>query len=292
MGAASRLHGVKFEKWQALGNDYLILEASRLPWKLTEARIEWLCDQHFGVGADGILLLSRSEDPEFAAGLRIFNPDGSEAELSGNGAREAILYLRRNDWTEEDEFAIETAAGPIRPTITGELTCSVEMGRAATASKDFPSGPEDGRGTLEAAGRQWEFQHVSIGNPQCAIVVAADELDELDLGEIGPPIEGHELFPNRTNVSFLTVDGDRVRARIFERGVGETLSSGTGASGAAVTAFLRGAPDQLVVELEGGELQVEIGEELAVRLDGWAEPVFSGELSAELLQALAELGGD
>ena len=282
---------MKFEKWQALGNDYLIFEQERLPWELTATRVEWLCDQHFGVGSDGVLLLSRSDDPQFVAELRIFNPDGSEAELSGNGAREAILYLRRNGWTDADEFVIKTAAGPIRPTITGELTCSVEMGRAATASKDFPSGPGDGRGTLESAGRTWEFQHVSIGNPQCAIVVKADELDELDLGEIGPGIEGNELFPNRTNVSFLAVEGDRVRARIFERGVGETLSSGTGASGAAVTAHLRGAPSQLVVELEGGELQVEIAEGLSVRLDGWAEPVFAGELSPELLQALGELDG-
>jgi diaminopimelate epimerase len=283
---------VKFEKWQALGNDYLIFEADRLPWKLTATRIEWLCDQHFGVGSDGVLLLSRSQDPEFVADLRIFNPDGSEAELSGNGAREAILYLRRHGWTDADEFAISTVAGPIRPTITGALTCSVDMGRASTTSKDYPSGGEDGRGALEAGGRTWEFQHVSIGNPQCAIVVSAEELDELDLGMIGPGIEGGQLFPNRTNVSFLAVDGNRVRARIFERGVGETLSSGTGASGAAVTAFLRGAPGQLVVELEGGELQVEISEDLDVRLDGWAEPVFTGDLSPELVQALAELDGE
>ncbi|HWC49973.1 MAG TPA: diaminopimelate epimerase [Solirubrobacterales bacterium] len=281
---------MKFEKWQALGNDYLIFEDERLPWELTATQIEWICDQHFGIGADGILLLSKSEDPEFVADLRIFNPDGSEAELSGNGAREAILYLRRNGWTDQDEFAISTVAGPIRPTITGELTCSVDMGRASTTSKDYPSGGEDGRGTLEAGGRTWEFQHVSIGNPQCAIVVG-EELDELDLGEIGPGIEGHELFPNRTNVSFLAIDGSRVRARIFERGVGETLSSGTGASGAAVTAFLRGTESPLVVELEGGELQVAISQDLDVQLDGWAEPVFRGELTPELLQALSELDG-
>lgn len=282
---------MKFEKWQALGNDYLIIERERLPWELNATRIEWLCDQHFGVGADGILLLAPSQDPQFVADLRIFNPDGSEAELSGNGAREAILYLRRHGWTDADEFAISTVAGPIRPTITGELTCSVDMGRASTASKDFPSGGEDGRGTLEAGGRSWEFQHVSVGNPQCAIVVG-DELDELDLGAIGPGIEGSSLFPNRTNVSFLAIDGSRVRARIFERGVGETLSSGTGASGAAVTAFLRGSASPITVELEGGELQVAISEDLDVRLDGWAEPVFSGELSPELVQALAELDGE
>jgi diaminopimelate epimerase len=282
---------VKFEKWQALGNDYLILEEERLPWSLTETRVEWLCDQHFGVGADGVLLLSKSDDPELAANLRIFNPDGSEAELSGNGAREAILYLRRNGWTDQDEFTIGTVAGPIRPTITGELTCSVDMGRASTTSKDFPSGGDDGRGKLQAGGRSWEFQHVSIGNPQCAIVVG-EELDELDLGEIGPAIESHELFPNRTNVSFLEIDGSRVRARIFERGVGETLSSGTGAGGAAVTAFVRGSESPITVELEGGELQVAIDEDLRVRLDGWAEPVFGGELSGELVQALADLNGE
>lgn len=280
---------MKFEKWQALGNDYLIFERDRLPWELTATRIEWLCDQHFGIGADGILLLSKSEGPEFVADLRIFNPDGSEAELSGNGAREAILYLRRNSWTDADEFAISTVAGPIRPTITGELTCSVDMGRASTASKDFPSGPEDGRGTLESGGRGWEFQHVSIGNPQCAIVVPAEELDDLDLGAIGPGIEGNELFPNRTNVSFIAIDGSRVRARIFERGVGETLSSGTGASGAAVAAHIDGAPGELTVALDGGELGVEITGDLEVTLSGWAEPVFSGSLAAELEAGLKDL---
>jgi diaminopimelate epimerase len=279
---------VRFEKWQALGNDYLILEADLLPWGLSAPRVRRLCDPHFGPGADGVLLLSRSEDPRFVAALRIFNPDGSEAELSGNGAREAILYLRRHGWTEEDTFAIETLAGPIVPTITGELACAVEMGRATTASRDFPGGPEDGRGRLRAAGREWEFQHVSIGNPQCAIVVG-EELESLDLGAIGPEIEAHELFPNRTNVSFLAIDGDRVRARIFERGVGETLSSGTGASGAAVTAHLRGSGSQIVVELDGGELEVEIGAQLEVRLTGWAEPVYAGELSPELLEALSGL---
>src|SRR4051794_9236812 len=180
---------MRFEKWQALGNDYVILEKEELPWDLTPSRVQRICDPHFGVGSDGLLLLSRSEDPELVAELRIFNPDGSEAELSGNGAREAILYLRRHGWTDEDKFAIKSVAGPTRPTIPGELPCAVAMGRATTASKDFPSGGEDGRGTLTAGGREWEFQHVSIGNPQCAIVVADKELDELDLGEIGPGIE-------------------------------------------------------------------------------------------------------
>ena len=280
---------MKFEKWQALGNDYLIVEAAALPWELSPERIKRVCDPHFGVGSDGILLLAPVEDPDYVAELRIFNPDGSEAELSGNGARQAVMYLRRSGWTDADQFTILTKAGPVTPTIRSERECTLEMGRASTTSADFPSGGGDGRGEVEAGSRTWSFQHVSIGNPQCVIAVG-DELESLDLPAIGPEIENSELFPNRTNVSFFRADGDRVRARIFERGVGETLSSGTGASGAAVAAHLAGAPPALTVELDGGELGVEIGDGLSVRLTGWAEPVYAGELSPELLRALEELG--
>jgi diaminopimelate epimerase len=279
---------MKFEKWTALGNDYLIVEAAALPWELSAERVRRLCDPHFGVGSDGVLLLAPAEDPAYVAELRIFNPDGSEAELSGNGAREAVMYLRRAGWTDADEFTILTKAGPITPTIRSERECTLEMGRAATTSPDFPSGGDDGRGEVQADGRTWAFQHVSIGNPQCAIVVG-DELEALDLAAIGPEIERSDLFPNRTNVSFFRPDGDRVRARIFERGVGETLSSGTGASGAAVAAHLAGAPATLTVELDGGELEVEIGEGLAVRLTGWAVPLYAGEISAELVRELEGL---
>jgi diaminopimelate epimerase len=279
---------MRFEKWQALGNDYLIVEVDELPWELSAPRVRLLCDSHFGAGADGVLLLSRSEVPAFVAALRVFNPDGSEAELSGNGARQAILYLRRHGFTEEDTFTIQTAAGPITSTVTSERTCTVAMGRASTRSKDFPSGPADGRGRLNASGREWVFRHVSIGNPQCAIEVS-EGLEELNLGEIGPRIEASGLFPNRSNVSFYRVDGDRLRARIFERGVGETLSSGTGASGAAVAAFLNGTPSPIRVELDGGELEVEVSDELDVRLTGWAEPVYVADASPELLRALASL---
>jgi diaminopimelate epimerase len=160
------------------------------------------------------------------------------------------------------------------------------MGRASTVSKDFLDGAEDGRGEVGVDGREMAFQHVSIGNPQCAIAIE-EGLEDLDLPAIGPAIEADPRFPNRTNVSFYSVDGSRVRARIFERGVGETLSSGTGASGAAVAAFLRGAPSPLTVELDGGELEVEISDQLDVQLTGWAEPIFSGELSTEMLDALA-----
>ena len=130
-----------------------------------------MCAAHLGCHSDGVLELSPPGDERFVARLRIFNPDGSEAELSGNGAREAVLYLRREGWTDRDEFSIETAAGEVRPTITSPRTSRMEMGRARLRSPDFPSGGEDGRGTVTAGGREFEFQHVSIGNPQCAIRV-------------------------------------------------------------------------------------------------------------------------
>jgi diaminopimelate epimerase len=280
---------VRFEKWQALGNDYLIVEAAALPFALTPERVRRLCDPHFGPGGDGILELSPPAAPGFVARLRIFNPDGSEAELSGNGAREAILYLHRRGWTAERTFSIETAAGEIRPTILDATTCRVDMGRARLSSKDFPGGPDDGRGELAAGGRRWAFQHVSIGNPQCAIRVGDPEaLAALDLAGIGPEVERASLWPNRTNTSFWCELGPaEIQARIFERGVGETLSSGTGATGAAVAHVLRGGDSPVTVRLDGGALEVEVDEALHVDLTGWAVPVYAGELSAELL---AELG--
>jgi diaminopimelate epimerase len=282
---------VKFEKWHALGNDYVIVEASALEFELTPARIQAICAVHTGVAADGILLLSEPDEPGYVARLRIFNPDGSEAELSGNGAREAILYLRRHGWTDEDAFSIQTAAGPIRPTITSASECTVDMGRARVRSDDYPSGAEDGRGELTAADHTWRFQHVQVGNPQCAIAVDSEQdLAELDLPRIGPPIESNPLFPNRTNVSwFAPRDDVTIRARIFERGVGETLSSGTGATGAAVAHVLRGGDSPVTVRLDGGELEVDVDESLHVDLTGWAEPVYRGELSEELLASLRAL---
>ena len=277
---------MKFEKWQALGNDYAIVEERELPFDLTPGRIRAICAPHTGIGSDGVLLLSEPQERGLVAGLRIFNPDGSEAELSGNGVREAVMYLRRNGWADSDTFSIGTAAGEVRPRITGPTTCTVDMGRATLASEDYPSGTGDGRGTLGVTGRELRFQFVSIGNPQCAIEI--DEgLEELDLRELGPPIEGHELFPRRTNVSFWRrlSDGE-IRARIFERGVGETMSSGTGATGAAVAAVLRGLDSPVTVHLDGGDLEVDVGEDLHVNLTGWAVPVYSGALSDEFVKEL------
>jgi diaminopimelate epimerase len=254
---------MKFEKWQALGNDYLIVEADGLD----PERVRALCDRHRGVGADGVLALAPPDEPGYVARLRIFNPDGSEAELSGNGARQALLYLRERGWTRSLTYSIQTLAGEIRARITGEHSCRTDMGRATLS----------GEGELEG----WPYHHIVIGNPQTAIRIAErHRLETLDLAEIGPPIENAEIFPNRTNVSFWTeIAPDRIRARIFERGVGETQSSGTGACGAAVAHTLRGGDSPVTVELDGGELTVDVDESLHVDLEGWAVPVFKGEVA-------------
>jgi diaminopimelate epimerase len=283
---------VEFEKWQALGNDYVIVEAARLPFELTAPRIRAICASHTGVCADGILLLSAPDRDGYVARLRIFNPDGSESELSGNGAREAVLYLRQHGWTDADTFAIQTAAGDIRPTVLSDTRCTVDMGVAHLQSPGYPSGGPDGRGELTAGGRHWRFQHVQVGNPQCAIRVDdPQQLEALDLPAIGPEIEHHELFPNRTNVSWFAELGPdpahtRIRARIFERGVGETTASGTGATGAAVAYVKDGGTSPVTVVLDGGELTVEVADDLQINLTGWAVPVFRGTLAETFLEEL------
>ena len=279
-----------FEKWQALGNDYLIVEQRELEFELTPARVRKLCAGHTGVFADGVLLLSAPDEPGFVARLRIFNPDGSEAELSGNGSREAVLYLRRAGWTDSDTFSIQTAAGEIRPTITSRTSCSLGMPRARLRSADFPAGGDDGTGELTAGGRSWRFQHVQVGNPQCVIRTEdPTALQDLDLQAIGPEIEHNELFPQRTNVSwYAPLGAGRIRARIFERGVGETHASGTGATGAAVAYVLLGGDSPVTVVLDGGELEVEVSDDLRVTLTGPAVPVFRGTLADEFVKELHE----
>jgi diaminopimelate epimerase len=166
------------------------------------------------------------------------------------------------------------------------------MGRASLTSKDFPGGPDDGRGTIEVGFTELEFQHVSIGNPQCAIEIPGGQKDllALNLRRIGPSLENDERFPNRTNISFWQRIGEHsIVARIFERGVGETLSSGTGATGAALAAYLRGAKSPVTVHLDGGELEVAIDKDLNIKLTGWAVPVYSGELTPEFIKELESI---
>jgi diaminopimelate epimerase len=175
---------MRFEKWQALGNDYVIVTEP-----VAADLVPHLCDRHTGVGADGVLVLEKPDAPGFVARLRIFNPDGSEAELSGNGARQALLYLRRRGWTDSGQFSIQTVAGEIRATVIDERTCRVDMGRARVGEE------------VEVAGRVG--QELTVGNPQFAVRMdTVEDVEALDLPTVGPPIENDARFPDRTNVSF------------------------------------------------------------------------------------------
>lgn len=264
---------MRFHKWQALANDYIVVEATEWPAAQERELVPLLCDRHRGIGGDGILVLGPPDEPGYVARLRILNPDGSEAELSGNGVRQAVLYLRHAGWTDAPQFSVQTVAGEIRPTILSASTCRVDMGRATLRHEGDVNGAR--------------FQHLAIGNPQTVFQVADEAtLTSLDLQALGPPVEHDPQFPDRTNVSWYTVlDASTIRARIFERGVGETESSGTGASGAAIVHVLRGGDSPVTVKLDGGELEVDVGEDLHVDLTGWAVEVFSGELDADAVLA-------
>ena len=229
----------------------------------------WLCDRHHGVGGDGVLLLGPPGERGFVARLRIFNPDGSEAELSGNGAREAMLYLRRRGWTDSDVFSVQTIAGEVRARVTGD-------GRARSTSAAPRSG-RPARSTWPGSPMLPAHRHRQPADPD-----PRRGSRRAGPGAVGAPVEHDPRFPNRTNVSFWReLAPDRVRARIWERGVGETMSSGTGACGAAVAHVLRGGDSPVTVVLDGGELVVGVEEDLHVELTGWARPVFRGTIDPE-----------
>lgn len=271
---------MEFAKWEALGNDYVLIDWPSSGFPPDPERIRGICDRHRGIGADGVVLIEEPAGDDVIASLRIFNADGSEAEISGNGVRQAVLYLHAEGRTFGDRFAVWTPAGRLKAEVTGPGAARIEMGTAATSSPQYPGGGPDGLGSLAAGGELWAFRHVSIGNPQCTIRTTGEkELTGLDLEEAGPAIENAPAFPERTNVSWWTEVGEgRIRARLFERGVGETSASGSGACGAAVDFVLRGGPSPVVVEMDGGDLEVTVDAELGVSLAGSAREVYRGQL--------------
>ncbi len=258
-------------KWHGLGNDYLVVEESSLLDPLTPDAVVLLCDRHRGVGADGVLLRCRPTGavPDAVSRMRIFNPDGSESEMCGNGIRIFARYLEAAGIVSPgSEFRVETLAGPITPRLLEGGLVRVDMGRArfASASIDMAvlsGGYEDGvvDAALEAAGITYRFTFVDVGNPHCIIVV--DDPAAVPLAAIGPAIERHLLFPNRVNVEFICPEPDgSVRMRVWERGVGETQACGTGATAVGVAAVRLGlATSPVTVRLPGGDLVVEVGDE-------------------------------
>jgi len=252
---------VRFFKYQALGNDYFVLEGLAEA-ELTPVRIERMCDRHFGLGSDGILLPVRRE-PEGTWELRIFNPDGSEAEKSGNGLRIFARYLWDHGHVGEAPFDVKTAGGMVRcQVLDGGRNVFVEMGKARFDSRVIPvRGPErevvDER--IAVGETEYRFTAVTVGNPHC-VVFAENASRELAL-RVGPLLEHHDLFPNRTNVQFMTpIDRHRIRIEIWERGAGYTLASGSSSCAAAAAAVRLGfCDDPVTVAMPGGELRIGVG---------------------------------
>jgi diaminopimelate epimerase len=270
-----------FVKGHGLGNDYIVVDGARFGIALTPERVRLLCHRNLGLGSDGVLEIGRRAD-RFTA--RIWNPDGSEAERSGNGLRIAAKFLSEHGYTAESTFVIETAAGPVAAEVyrrEGRVhAVRLEMGRARI---------DRSKRTLEVEGRRLDVTVVSVGNPHC--VIFGEALTRERLFELGPLVERHPSFPDRINVQLAVAESrDRARALVWERGAGHTLASGTSACAVATACFDRGLTDGAVtVEMEGGQLTVEVGPDLDLIMTGPVEEVFEGTLSSDLRQRLVEM---
>jgi diaminopimelate epimerase len=275
-----------FTKMHGAGNDFVVLDAQRepLPADLS-ALARRLADRHLGVGADQVLVLR----PSRAADLRmeIYDADGSQVEMCGNGIRAVFKYLRDRGLTSRDEIAVETLGGIVRPRWVGEDLVRVDMGRPVLEPAKIPTllGAGDGpvlRAPLVVEGRTLHVSSLSMGNPHAVLLV--DSVASAPVTQLGPAIEHHPAFPNRVNVEFVElVSRQRIRQRTWERGTGETLACGSGACAAVVASILGGLVDRAVhVELLGGELAIEWpSDDASVFMTGPAAEVFQGRVPWE-----------
>ncbi len=286
-----------FVKSHGLGNDYIVVEKNRLSFKLTPEAVKLLCDRNYGVGSDGVLVLTESDGSDF--GLRIINPDGGEAEKSGNGVRIFAKFLHDYGHAKSENFSIETPGGEVRAGIKTEngavVSVTADMGRATFDAGKIPvAGNFSGdvvSEKIEAAGRSFVFTAVSVGNPHCVIFV--DKLSEKETKLFGPEIENHGFFPNGTNVQFARVAAkDRLEILIWERGAGYTLASGSSSCAAAAAAVRNGLCENgVTVSMPGGDLSIKIDSGFNIRMEGPAEEIASGTLSDELVEKLGRLAG-
>jgi diaminopimelate epimerase len=276
-----------FYKYHALGNDYIVLNPAEVSESLTEESVRLICHRNFGVGSDGILLgPKRDSQSDFA--LTIFNPDGSQAEKSGNGLRIFTRYLWDSGLIGDDPISIQTAGGVVRSRVLedGKLI-SVEMGKVSFNSRTIPvAGPEREviNETMVVNGRAVEFCAATIGNPHC--VILKSEISAAEAKEIGPLIDTEPRFPNRTNVQFMKIlDRFNIQIEIWERGAGYTLASGSSSSAAAAIAHRLGLCEkQITVHMPGGEIEIQLAEGFAVSMTGPVTRVAEGVIHPEMLR--------
>ena len=296
-----------FRKYHGLGNDYIVIDPGEFPFRPKAEAIRAICDRTMGAGSDGILLgpLSDPENlsgpgpgkfpgPDFLPWVRIFNPDGSEAEKSGNGLRIFSLFLADQGYVGEEEFAIGTKGGKVNARVESRdpPRIRIDMGEPSFSAKKAglrTELPEFIRGNLLLGGEQVSASFVSMGNPHCVIFV--EKPDPVMAKRLGPLVENHPLFPDRTNVQFAEVlDRHNLKIEIWERGAGYTLASGSSSCAAASVAKRLGLVEGLVrVSMPGGSLSLDLSGP-SVKMTGPAVKIYEGNFSAAMLKLLASCG--
>jgi len=284
--------GVHFRKYHGLGNDYLVIDPNIHNVDLTPDRIRLICDRNFGIGADGILY-----GPVISSGnlsVRIFNPDGSEAEKSGNGLRIFAKYLFENKYVDKKNFSIETSGGIVEAYIEDDSAnfIKINMGKITFLSTKIPVRGKEREVVdeeLQINRVKYKVTCLSVGNPHC--VIPLDEVTEEKAKELGPEVENHNMFPNRINMQLLKViDRANIEIRIWERGAGYTLASGSSSCAAAGAAYkLKMVDNKINVKMPGGKLLVEISESEDIYMTGAVEGVFEGRFHLDLEQKILRM---
>ena len=281
-----------FVKSHGLGNDYIVLDKENITFELNEEAIKTICDVHYGIGSDGILLKVPSEKADF--GLEIYNPDGSQAEKSGNGLRIFCKFLYDYGFAKDKEFSVETKGGIVKAKIEEEKNgrakvITIDMGKATFDTSKIPVNVKEKECLdylIKVEDKEFKINCVSVGNPHCVIIV--DELKEEEVKKYGKIIENLTLFPNRTNVQFVKpIDKNNVEIRIWERGAGYTLASGSSSSAVAAVMVKKGLTDKDVnIIMPGGVLKISIDDDFNIKMTGEVQEICSGTLSPELIESI------
>jgi len=281
-----------FVKMHGLGNEYIVLDSTNINFQLTKQAIIRLCNIHFGIGSDGIVMKVPSVKADF--GFRVYNPDGSEAEKSGNGLRIFCKFLYDYGYANSRKFSVETLTDIVYADIIEEekgkaILVRVDMGKAVFSSRNIPVDsdlPEFIGQKIKAGDKEFEVNCVSVGNPHC--VVIKQDLDEKEIRKYGPLLENHPVFPNRINVQFAKALSDHdAQILIWERGAGFTLASGSSSCAASCVLLKRGLiKGDLTMHMQGGTLKIQIDKEWNIRMTGEVREIAKGVLGKELLEDL------
>jgi diaminopimelate epimerase len=280
-----------FKKYHGLGNDYLVIDPNVQDFAMTEANIRLICDRNFGVGSDGILYGPRFEDD--VPVVRIFNPDGSEAEKSGNGLRIFAKYLFEKKYVRLKDFKIKTLGGIVDVQVQDKAAnlIRINMGAVTFVSDEIPvagSRREVVNEVLDVNGTEYQVTCLSIGNPHC--VIPMKEVSEETARAIGPYVENHQMFPNRINLQIVRViDRANIDIRIWERGAGYTLASGSSSCAAAAASHRLGFVDNdVTVHMPGGTLRIEIGDDGQIHMTGPVKGTFEGRFHSDLQKRISQ----